>query len=220
MVAWYETSTKDSFKNDESIDGTQISTWYNIAPSGFLFKNNLTTTASDNITYEEDGINNIPSIYFSGGDDLSLANFAASPLTESTIVIVFEPTSDIGNTPQGIFDASSGNPGSLIGFQDNTLFLNAGIAANIATNFIGNASYIVMVNFNGSSSNAFINNTQVGGMFNSGTNALDGITIGNYENGGNSFNGKIAEVIIYEKSLSVSEREDVFSYLSGKYKIE
>ena len=54
---------------------------------------------------------------------------------------------------------------------------------------------------------------------NSGSNSLNGITIGNNKNNNAGFGGLISEIIIYNRPLKLNERKDVMRYLAKKYKI-
>lgn len=205
MIAWFESSTKDSFRRSESVDESQITTWFNIAPSGFLFRNNLgvfgdpvTGAVVGNVSYEYEGINDIPAVRFVENSNISLNEFAASPLPESTLIIVFQ--NDIGT-------------------DDAQAVLSAGNNQSIEHDFLGNVPYILMVNFNGVNSAAYINNTSPLPTFDVGTNLLDGVLIGSLSPIDQGLTGEISEVIIYNTSLSATQREDVFNYLSDKYKI-
>lgn len=229
MVLWLESSTNDSFSNIQSVDGAQISTWYNIDPANFTSQNNLTTSPSSAVTYKATGIGNIPDVNITTGGKMTLTNFYQDALNTSTVVIVFQPTVAIGASSLVIADSgASGNTTCSIGIQSNLVNLNAGSSVNSSTvtnpaSFVINRQYILMVYFNGSSSKVFSNNiTEVGGSgatLNPGTNALDGLTIGTDKSGSNGLSAEISEVIIYNRVLKDSERTDVMNYLSKKYKI-
>jgi len=229
MVLWVENSAKDSFSASQIKTGAQITTWYNREPSNYLVKNNLTTTASNNVLYEDTSTNNIPAVNIKSGGKIALANFAGSTLTTSTVVIVFKPTTATSSTAMVIADSgASGNVTCSIGIKNNAISLNAGTIANSSTttnpaSFTMGNSYILMVYFNGANSKVFSNNiTEVGGagaFLGAGTNALDGLTVGTNKSGINGIATEISEVIVYNRVLKDTEKNDVMGYLSKKYKI-
>ncbi len=229
MVLWAETTTKDAFLNTQSINSNQLTTWYNIEPSGFLVKNNLTTAASANVVYKEVSTNELPALNMTVAGRVFVPSFSGAVLPKSTIVIVFKPT--IAPSGEAVTIADSGasaNLTSSIAIRNNRVDLNAGLAANSSTvtnpaSFSLNGEYILMVYFNGTSSKVFVNNmTEVGGsgaVLNAGTNALNGLTIGSKKSRASGISAEISEVIVYDRVLKSTERQDVMGYLSKKYKI-
>jgi len=229
MVLWTESTTKDSFLNTESIDSNQLTTWYNREPSGFLVSNNFTTSASSNVIYEEVSTNELPAVNMTVAGNMSLANFSSSVLSAATIAIVFKPTVAPTSTATTIADAgASGNSTASIGIKSDRVSLNFGSAVETSTvtnpaSFSLDGLYILVVYLNGASSKVFVNNaTEVGGsgaVLSAGTNALNGVTIGANKSGSSGIAAEISEVIIYNRVLKDTERQDMMSYLSTKYKI-
>jgi len=229
MVLWTESTTKDSFLNTESIDSNQLTTWYNREPSGFLVSNNFTTSASSNVIYEEVSTNELPAVNMTIAGNMSLANFSSSVLSAATIAIVFKPTAAPTSTATTIADAgASGNSTASIGIKSDRVSLNFGSAVETSTvtnpaSFSLDGLYILVVYLNGASSKVFVNNaTEVGGsgaVLSAGTNALNGVTIGANKSGSSGIAAEISEVIIYNRVLKDTERQDMMSYLSTKYKI-
>ncbi len=218
MVLWVEPTNKDSFLNTEIVDSSQMTTWYNREPSGFLVKNNLTASASADAVYKELGINDLPSINMTVAGKMSVASFSGSALSASTVVIVFKPAS-LSGTAEIIADAGVSNPTSSIGIKNTGVNLNAGASADFSTTFTDGISYIVMVYFNGASSQVFSNSITAIGTITAGTNVLNGLTIGANSASASGIDAEISEVIVYNRILKDTERSDVMSYLSKKYKI-
>ena len=229
MVLWLESSVKDSFLTSQTIDGSQITSWYNREPAKFLVKNNLTTTASDNVIYKESSINNIPSANMTEAGNMNLTNFSNSALASSTIIVVFKPTTTVSATALNIIDSGDAdNSTSSIAIKSNKVVLNAGSLVETSTitnpaSFTKSSNYILMVYFNGASSKVFVNDiVEVGGSgasLDAGSNALNGLTVGANKSGASGIAAEIAEVIVYGRVLKNSEKRDVMSYLSKKYKI-
>ena len=225
MVLWLEPSTKDSFLTSQAVDGTSITTWYNIEPSNFLVKNNLTAAASSDVTYKDASINDLPSVNITTAGKMSLANFSGSALAQSTIVVVFRPTVAISTTALNIIDSSSSSLTSSIAIKSDAVVLNAGTSVTTSTttnpaSFVKDNDYILMVNFNGENSKVFVNNiVGASAVLNANINTLSGLTVGTDKTGSNGIAAEISEVIVYNRTLKDTERQDVMSYLMAKYKI-
>ncbi len=236
LVAWYETSLKESLKASEASNGNQISAWYDVSPASLVDhrydvtpgsatgqRNVLSRTASSAVTYQDSTINDLPAIHFNGSGNLTLSAFYQGDLAQSTVFLVFRPTS-FGTT---LFDSNSTGNSASIGISSTTVNLNAGSSVSTGTGSnsaafnLGN-DYIISVYLNGSSSKAYVNNanTSAGNAnIDSGSNSITGLTIGSNKSGSGAFTGLISEIIIYDHPLQIQERRDVFKYLSYKYKI-
>jgi len=108
------------------------------------------------------------------------------------------------------------------GIHTNTTIIHFSRFNKITNSFINNCRCNIAVYINGTSSSAYLNDvtTLFGGVkFNSGTNSINGLTIGSNLSSTENFNGLISEIIVFNRALKINERREVFSYLSKKYKI-
>jgi type II secretory pathway pseudopilin PulG len=229
LVAWYEISTKDSFKIGQAYDNGQLDSWYDINPETIIRNstlaegnkvNKLTRTASSSVTYVEDGINSTPSVNFTASSSsFSLSSFYQGSLALSTIFVVFKPTSYLSGDITILDSNSSGNISS-IAVSSSTVKINAGTAiSGSATINLGN-DYIIAAVFNSTSSKIYLNNSETTiASGDAGSNSLTGLTIGSNRLEAERFPGMISEIIIYNRSLNIQERRDIFRYLASKYKI-
>lgn len=226
LVAWYETTIKDSFNPGESYDNAQISEWRDISPSskiGLTNQNVLTKTASSAVKYLETGINDIPSIEFDGTEEIDLSSFYQGNSAQKTIFLVFRPYSV---STQTLLDSDSGTTSIAIADSDQVT-LNAGSAATTATgtypaSFSVSDDYIMSVYFDGSNSRVYLNEAtnKVGDAnLSPGSGELTGLTVGNSSGGSSGFSGLISEIIIFNRVLKEQERKDIMNYLSTKYQI-
>lgn len=228
LVAWYETSLQDSLKGTETVEGGQITEWYDISPNSIALKRNkLTKSASSNAVYRLSAINKVPGIEFNGSGSITLANFYQGATSQSTVFLVFRTNYNPSATQVTLFDAGSAQSTSSIGIKSTAVSLNAGSAVDTATStnpasFSGGREYVVAAYFNTTASNAYVNNvaTKAGnGNISAGSNSLNGVTIGANKSGTAGFTGVISEVIIFNRPLKLQERKDVMGYLAKKYKI-
>ena len=223
LIAWYETSRRESFKTSEAVDDGQISAWYDVGPGSITKKyNTLTRTASSAVIYQQSGINKLPSISFNGTGRISISSFYQGTSTQNTIFFVSTPYS-LNNAPTPI-DSGTGSTATAISYLNSGIRIYAGNVADFMTSGCcsTNSSYIVAAYLNKTSSKAYINdaNTMFGGAVGSSGNfVMEGLTIGTDRVGSYPFTGLVSEVIIYNRPLETQERKDVMNYLSQKYGI-
>jgi prepilin-type N-terminal cleavage/methylation domain-containing protein len=227
LIAWYETSLINSLNTSETKEGGNISKWYDTNPASVITKKNTLTKAPDStVTYLIRGINNTPSLKFSGSGKISISDFFQGSFQQATVFFVIKPSIISGTLT--LFDSDSSGSTSSISIKSNAINLNAGNSVDTATgiypaNFSNGMTYIVAVYLAQSYSKAYLNNAynQAGNVnIDAGSNQIKGATIGSNKSGGNYFNGLISEVIIYNRMLPINERKDVMRYLSGKYKVQ
>jgi prepilin-type N-terminal cleavage/methylation domain-containing protein len=228
LIAWYETSSKNSLRNSQITNLANVSDWFDVSPGSIINqRNRLTKTASANLIYDADAINRIPSLEFKNNDRISIANFYQGPINRATICAVFRPYFNPSTATAIIVDSAPGQASFYMAIKNNALNLNAGVDGNTLTtsnpaSFINGKDYVVCGYFNSSSSSAYVNNaiTMAGGSnINSGTNSLNGLTIGASNTGTAGFTGLISEIIIYNRPLKLQERKDVMLYLGKKYQV-
>ncbi len=228
LVAWYESSSKNSFLATQAIDSASISEWGDISPSSIINKKNkLTKTANANVTFGIASINKIPALNFKNNEKISLNNFYQGSLNRATICVVFRPNFTPSSNPVVLVDSYFNQSSFSLAIKNNSVNLNAGIDANTSTasnsaNFVNGRDYILCSIFNGSQSGVYVNNALSltgGGNISAGANVMNGLTIGSDRSGSNAFNGLIAEVIIFNRPLKLQERRDVMIYLAKKYRI-
>lgn len=228
LIVWYESAAKESFDAAEATDGAAVTHWYDITPGsnsniyGATKKNQLVSSSSGT-TFLSNGINGTPSIQFSGAANAKFAivsNFYQGSSLQSTVFLVFRPLTAPSATAQVILDSISSSSTTSIGVKSTAINLNAGFGVDISTSFLIGTDYVVAAYFNGSTSQAFVNEaTTPAGSASISTNQITGLTVGTNKSGTSGFNGLISEIIVYNRPLKMQERKDVMGYLSKKYKI-
>jgi prepilin-type N-terminal cleavage/methylation domain-containing protein len=222
LMAWYETSLRDSFNVDEAVSNGLVSVWYDSNPDSVpQKKNRLTRVANADVLFKPEGINKLPALSFNGSGSFNLANFAQGGSAQYTVFLVFKPSA-FGST---IFDSDSANANS-ISLSADVVTLNVNGSSegtDTSSLFTVSSDYIAAIYFNNASSGVYINDFQNlagdANLTSIGASQLYGLSIGLDKDGANGFNGLISEVIIYNRPLKPDERKDVMSYLSKKYQI-
>lgn len=242
LVVWYETSSRDSLIESESIDNGTITTWYDINPASISQKKNTLTNKTGAVKYIKKGINDTPSLQFSSQNDgsvtnLQLSSFYQGSTTQNTVFIVFQQNTRtyVSSYDRWIIDSYSSASTTSFGYSDvsgvDDIRVNGGSTSATtgvtdAPSFNDGKSYIAAIYYDGAYSKAYLNNTAttVGAGYLSatpGSNSLTGLTVGSLKDDTNAsrFVGLISEIIIYNRVLKDSERKDIFRYLAKKYSI-
>lgn len=230
IVAWYETSLETSFAFDEGKDGFQIGSWNDNNPNAVSRNNAFQTTPSSRPRFYSNFFNkSIPGINFDGIDDFLLFDGSKLIGTSYTIFVVAQRKS--GNDfLMFLGGGDSTNNGNLnIGYSSNNTVRQShfGLQNDFAVaSFSGNIELIHTFSFNiidgqryWLNGNSNINDTpdDSDSGFLSPLASYNGAAIGRYLS--NYFQGDIAEIIIFSRSLPQDERKSVESYLSQKYGI-
>lgn len=210
MAAWYKADGIDPIT-----DGNSVTFWPDSSGNGY----DLTPSGSaTGALYRTNGINNIPTVEFTGASATTMASNLSTSVNNITMFAVVRPDDTTGN--RNIIDANntggvgirqSGTGYAMVvrAIQASTILANGTIAAGEAA--IITAAWDATTNYgykNGSlgSSNAYTPAITAGRTFILG--------------GGTSFwDGYISEVIIYHRQLTTQERATVHSYFQNKYNI-
>ena len=195
-------------------DGDAVSTWADASGNA----NDVTQgTASSRPTYQTNELNGKPCVRFDGVDDfLRCTTFSqAQPLT----ILCVSKLTETGIATRRMFDGATSRV--LIGqqFAPDLLFF----AGSTAPNYTGYTlpwpwRYYTGV-FNGASSQQFVNGASIG-TANPGTQALTDLLVGCgfYLGSPTEFwLGDIAELIIYDSSLSAGNLALLHAYIASKY---
>jgi type II secretory pathway pseudopilin PulG len=228
LLAWYEPVLDSSFTAANAFDGTSLTGgWLDNNPS----KSALNNAAAGGVVplYEEDGINNLPSINFSGGARMT---FDASYLNQKdyTIFIVEQKRSTTATQRFLNFGGVSGT--NAFGYSTNTAVQGSTGAHTVTVPALVGTGYVSrIITFLTDSTvtngrKAFVNGggdgtgvssaTPISGI--TGTNT--GIIGADTSAGANPYTGYISEIIIFSRALKADERNDIQDYLSKKYGIK
>lgn len=226
LVAWYETSLLDSFSSDEQYNNASITKWHDISQSSRnKLRNTLVRSATQAVTYIKKGINNIPSLKFSGqsGGNIKIPALYQGNLSTATIFFVISVNQH--NTPT-FFDSYSS--ATLLSYDPDQLYMRLssnGVWTQNSSNLPEikiNKPVIIAAYFNSSKSKFYVNdalNIAGGSTINPGSNQISGIVIGSRNDNAYYYNGLISEIIIYNTQIKKSERQAIMAYLANKYSI-
>ncbi|MCB0395453.1 MAG: PKD domain-containing protein [Flavobacteriales bacterium] len=170
-------------------------------------------------------INNKPSIIFDGNNDYLNGTGAMGTMTNYSFFVVARVNAHksynwiFQNAPAGTLKhfSVSTSTSQKYGFWPNGGSTTANFTSTVNTT---DFNIISLINAKDSvpKTNFFQNGISAGTNNSTTTTHTDnGYTIARYNSGGENFNGEIAEIIMYNRSLSEEERYQVENYLRGRY---
>ncbi len=219
LVVWYETSLPSSFSSTDTIDGKVVSgSWFNNSQS----KDNNTTTITGNPTYYQSVINNLPAIRFDGASGF---NFDANPMTgKYYTVFVVEQRRSSGSSNRILSLGTVSAPGYVTNTSIDAPYISvaAPVPAYNSNGLIPRILTFMTGSTSGSTRGIFINGgTGSVPAVTASDSVISTIGIGRIGQGlGTFYTGDIAEVIIFNRTLTLSERNSIQGYLGQKYAIK
>ncbi|MEN9303861.1 MAG: hypothetical protein RL264_2290, partial [Bacteroidota bacterium] len=209
-------------KADDGVlqSGGVVSQWNDASGNGFNLTQS-TTSARPQFVSNTPNFNNKPVVRFDGVDDFMSVDFLQSFSAPNSFFIVYNNTRT-GTTAGGIFD------GLVDGSRNTFMYITQSSVGRLLTqtatgSFIRynkTQPYDFILNsvfFNGASSYIGENGNQMV-LANLPNQPISGFQIGRRTGGGTSFlQGNIAEVIFYNRVLTVAEQQQVEKYLMDKY---
>ena len=207
LVTWYESSLNTSFAVTEANEGTAIASgWNNNSPYD---GNNALASTSNDPKYRESVINSIPSVQFLAADTLTFDSLSMNQKYYTVFVV------DRRDAATGTLVDLGGN---LLNYSTDVLLGSASVGSGTVLAYDSDRLVPRISTFlsDSTSKRVFINGT-VGA-----TTATAALSVATNSGviGGDSYAGHISEIIIYNRGLSASERNDIQDYLSKKYSIK
>jgi len=208
------------------VSGSNVTSWEDQSGNG-----NDATTQDGSPLLESNVINGLPAISF-GSDSYMTAPSVVSGANPRTMFVVYYTDNETGvsNTICGE-NALSGAAGSrYFCIQARNDFLNSSPYLACYANdlsgpeYVNNIWNIAMADYDGTTARLFNNST----LENSEEKTLD--TAGDvfsiaafydlaFEEYGEKFGGKIAEIVVYNSTLSEANRNKIFNYFNLRYEI-
>jgi hypothetical protein len=208
-------------RSDQGITiGTGVSQWNDYSGNG----NNLTSTvagAQPTYTTSDAAYGGKPTLGFDGASKYMFRAALATPLNQPCTVIIVGQSTQVGT--QFFTDGFDGtNSIRVEALAGPTLGLRATGSVVSGTANVLFPSIIGAV-VNGVSSALYVNNPTAPvsvATGNPGSAGLVGITLGAaFTDSADFLNGKVAEVIVYNRALSVGELSLIYAYAAARYGI-
>lgn len=207
----------------ERISGA-VSLWADQSGSG---NDVFQGTAGNRPTYQVGVINGQPVVRFNGTSH-TLVSAAAIKPSNITVMAVYRPTA-AGTSPTLISQSynvsatngwglRAGANSNLVPYADLNINATATTTSSATTTAL-NSAHLLAATYDGAERKIYLGGvlkatTAVAGSLSYGTATV--FRVGSYL-GNNYFNGDLAEVLVYDRALSDSERNEVEAYLYAKY---
>lgn len=223
LALWLESTADASFKVAESEDGAFVTWWGETNPQ-VVNKNNVSRVASDNkFTFEDSGINNLPSLSCDNSDGSALNGnlLDTTQKDKFTIVAVYQSRTPGDNVWRSIFGTGSGSGFFLqksgsVPPNSNKRNISALTVVDIYGGLMTADPEIAVATYDGTNINLYINGAAETLSASTATIAPSSGQI--YI--GNSWQGFIGEIIVFDGVLKSTDRKDVEKYLGKKWGIK
>lgn len=188
--------------------------------------------------YKTSGIQGFPTVHYDGSNDIlsTLTSTDYNGMTGLTLVVIFRPTIMDSNARALVSKRPTQTSISFSMFLFSSQYMyydfsSSGNRQSNSTTFQASTNYLTTLHFNGSQSAANRTNFYIDGSHNaldsSNTGVIDtttgGLHIGSMNEGYNySFNGNIAEILLFRRSLNSSANDElakIHAYLQAKWNI-
>ena len=224
LTLWLDSTSEKSFIDAEN--GTAISTWYDLSEQNV---NKNSAIAGNAPTYVTNSLNGLPVIRFNGTSNYLTFDGTSLAGSDYSIIVVERR---LDNRVNSYFISNNGstiaNNILYLGYRTDTLVTFAQFANdyNITVSGFSSAKKAIIHSFRFSKNlgkNYYLNGISqtlipVGAVPTQGLLAYNNAQIGRAE-ATYYYYGDIAEIIIYNKYLKNSEKDDIERYLSKKWAI-
>ena len=205
---------------DSIVNGSAIGTWFDKSGAN---RNATQTTGSAQPLYTTSGMNGLPGIVFDGtAKSLAMTGYAIAPTASYSIFTVVQsndPDSawnsflSLGSTVTNAFYAP--HNGAAFGYMNTATSPN-----NLGSVSLSQSSPFIVDFVKSGSLNQMVISTDGTTVTKTGVNPT-GTTGANWSLSFSyaqpGFNGTVSEVIIFDRAVTDSERQQIESYLSGKW---
>jgi hypothetical protein len=217
LVEWHRAS-------DVTTSGSNVTAWQDISGSA-----NNATNGANQPTLVENAVNGLPAVNFNGSQFLQIPSGMSNFSSGMTVMAVAKPVSVTGGAR--IFDFGNGATSdnvsmslpSTTGLTFTTVNGSTSSSLTASSGINLNQFQLLEATYNGSNTaTVFQNGVQLAQSSSMQTlnnllrnnNFLSQDTVG-----GNRFNGQVAELLIWNRQLTLPERTAVEGYLLGKYQL-
>ena len=244
IIAWYDATSIEAFDINQTNHSDKISKWVDSEVRVYERIVLEQTAANNQPIYQANSINGLPSIYFDGNDYLegnekliegilsyhSGSFFMVFEVDDTSVKQTIFSQNNLGNTDEidiGISFSTHGDYGlcSSEGDCKNGVSITRSSTSIVSPK---KKSVLSLIVNNINTANIYqdanlvntINNYNPTGVNNGLTKIMMGAKRDDSNNLSSYFKGKIAEIIIFNRSLSSEDRREIERYLGKKWNIK
>ena len=232
LVLWLDSTSEDSFDEDEAVDGVTISNWYDINPSSAAGNDavNNSVTDSDHPIYQTKCLNGLPCVRFNGtGSWIDTTKTYGYTYKMTVFAVTVTPQITASDSDTILAIGQSWGEGSFNLKKWNGLFyqLPGAGPSLVAGDTVSAGNYIHTIVDNDDTALSMYLNGESTKEYTSGLTSkykdLEVFNIGSSRTSGtrtNFLDGKICELIIFARALNDEDRKSVEQYLGQKWGIK
>lgn len=242
LILWMDPQDSSTLFENNNCTSTPVTT--NNQPVGCMKdksgKNNhaMQSNAALKPIYKTSGIQGFPTVHYDGTNDIlsTLTSTDYDGMTGLTLVVIFRPTIMDSNARALVSKrpSQSSISFSMFLFSSQYMYYDFSTSGNRQSNstiFQASTNYLTTLHFDGSQSAANRTNFYIDGSHNASDSSNTGVintTTGGLHIGsmneayGYSFNGNIAEILLFRRSLNSSANDElakIHAYLQAKWNI-
>jgi hypothetical protein len=204
-----------------TLSGSDVTAWADQSGNG------RNATAIESPTYATNSINGKPALVFANDSYLTTVNIFNGANPRTMIAVYYIDSEQYSNTVIGQSNEDNTNTGTYFLLQsrvdlDSSPYL-AGYGDDLSGSpFLNQQLILGTTDYDGTTARLFNNGTQVNSALKTYDTYNGEFYIGAFNEAGNimeKFGGKIAEIVVYNRVLTTSERQKVETYLREKYAI-
>lgn len=215
LVSW--------FRADKGITiGTGVASWTDSAPGADSTHTLTQATGSKQPTFNatDAAYNNQPTLSFASASAQALQSSAWSSILPQPNTIVVIGNTDATANQQGFIDGIDGTNRQYLYNFSNASEISIFAGGNLTETDIANGNpMFIAAAINGASTDLYVNGNYRNVTGSAGSQSLGGLTVGSFYNtsSGATLNGKIAEVIVFNRALSQAEVQSLAMYAAKRY---
>lgn len=197
-----------------TLENDKVAIWYDKSQNYF---HAVQTNQNDRPTQVVNAYNNLPVVRFNGLNNYLITSFGVDMVQPNTYFVVWSINGLTGGVQIPYTGLNTGKANATFWSNLNRIVVNGGIYINNVYSKLAPFSFMInTTEFNGVATKIYENGL-LKGVVNAGTNPVDGLSIGGVLDFKYWLKGDIAELIMYNRLLSTTEREEVEQYLLNKY---
>ncbi|MBP7710734.1 MAG: hypothetical protein KA100_06685 [Rickettsiales bacterium] len=233
LALWLEATAENSFGGSGPENNSGVQTWVDTSPQAVSRFSAVQNNTLKQPTYLSDGINGLPALKFDGADDdMAMAGFSAGSNTSYFFVV--QPAAA---QVEAIFDSAPNQPQVFRNLCDEpnyptctgdgafSWWTGTNPTPQVTLGLAANAPYVIYVETKLSPSRV-INYYRNGVFVSTSSHASTTNTtwnnpkIGSVNDTLKFYNGKIGEIIVFDRTLQTEERNSIADYLGKKWGIK
>jgi prepilin-type N-terminal cleavage/methylation domain-containing protein len=222
LILWLDSISEKSFDTNVA-NGSSVATWYDLTNQNTTKNNATQVTPANQPVYTAKIINGMPALVFSSANSNFMSFDGTALVNKNYSIIVVEARSSSKNNNTFIGDSASNSFGIFLRYSSSAALRHshggAGTYTGVVDGYSSPIARVLSFTYDGSNGVTYVNGLQLTTGALSAVTSFANAAIGGFNGVGNYYDGGIGEVIIFNRLLKNSERQDIENYLKQKWGI-